>query len=391
MSTFENTIIHNAYNYIAFKTLNEISNKFAFDIIINKNYKNSDTFLNIFNCKNIDDTQYDLTDPTILYFIGLYHKYITQNIESMEKYFLMAINLNYVDAMYSLGLYHNEIYNENCNLNDDIVNEKHDMLAKKYLLMANNLGHVKSMIMLADIHYADFEYKLYRKYLLMAIKHNSTEAMYNLGCHYNHMKKYALMEKYFLMVIEHDNDNDDDDDNDNNSNDSNYCCVNSTNLLANYYHSICEHEISNKYYLMVINSNLNDLLHIINFLNDCLNTFESHVCDQKLFNERLQNLEQIFIRLKTKFTNVEIYILLSNIKNKNNVVINTLNIFNKKDDVQNYIYHHNYNYSIKNNIVDKCYICYNNNIYIKFENCTHGSCIECYGKIKICPFCRENL
>jgi len=90
------------------------------------------------------------------FYVGIYYHHFVKDYDSMKKYCLEAVNLNYPNSMNNLGFYYR------------IIEKNHD-LAEKYWLMAVNL--------------------------------NCRSSMYNLGRHFNLIKNYDLMKKYYLMAI----------------------------------------------------------------------------------------------------------------------------------------------------------------------------------------------
>jgi hypothetical protein len=106
----------------------------------------------------------------------------------MKKYYLMAIDLGYANAMYGLGTYYRN------------TEEDFDIM-KKYYLMAINIGYVNAMYSFG-VYYQNVEkdYDSMKKYYLMAVDLKDTGAMYNLAAYYAE-KDYDLMKKYYLMAI----------------------------------------------------------------------------------------------------------------------------------------------------------------------------------------------
>ncbi len=102
----------------------------------------------------------DYEEEIYYYFCGVKHE-IEENYEEMKKYYLMAIDKGYSNAMNNLGIYyqHNET-----------------------------------------------NYKEMKKYFLMAIEKNNTYAMFNLACYYQYYEtNYEEMKKYYFMAIENGN------------------------------------------------------------------------------------------------------------------------------------------------------------------------------------------
>ena len=124
-----------------------------FDVEYYKDY--IDIILDIFDNDNLN---YDLTDDKILTIIGLYYKCKIKNYDKMEKYYLMAIELNNCRAMHNLGY------------NYQFIEENYDEM---------------------------------KKYYLMAIKLNNELSIKNLCCFYNiEIQHYLLKQINSIIAIE---------------------------------------------------------------------------------------------------------------------------------------------------------------------------------------------
>jgi hypothetical protein len=104
-------------------TIDELTNKFG--IIFNNEYNEKD-ILNIFNCDEMDVINYDLTNNIIVHIIALYFEYILKDNKLLLKYYLLAIELGNIYALYDLGMYYNKM--------NDIINRDNYLL----LSLCNN-------------------------------------------------------------------------------------------------------------------------------------------------------------------------------------------------------------------------------------------------------------
>ena len=130
----------------------------------------------------VDNNIYKPSNVTEMIYLGLYY----QNIKGMKEYYLIFINMGSSDAMYSLGVYYEEI-------------EKDYDQMKKYFLMAIHNGHSLAMYSLG-VYYEEIEkdYDQMKKYCLMAVDKGDSDAMTNLGLYYEEIEKnYDKMKKYY--------------------------------------------------------------------------------------------------------------------------------------------------------------------------------------------------
>lgn len=142
-----------------------------------------------------------------------------KNYDYMIIYYEMAIKKNDVEAMILLAKYYQRrepdkfenlmllaIEEDETNVEalNSIAfyydkNKKKDE-AKKYYLMAIELGHVQSMNMLANLLCDEEDIETMKKYYLMAIEKGDVSAMYNLGCYYQNNNDLPNTKKYFTMA-----------------------------------------------------------------------------------------------------------------------------------------------------------------------------------------------
>ena len=164
-----------------FNSLKEICDKFKY----HKNRIEQYDFLSeyILNLYNYNIIENDSADK--LFWNGNYYKNIKKDYDGMKKYYLMAIDLNNIDAMIVLGFYY------------QYVEKNYDEM-KKYYLMAIDLNNTKAMNDLG-FHYQNIEnnYDEMKKYYLMAIELNNDTSMHNLEFHYkdNLISFYCLLSK----------------------------------------------------------------------------------------------------------------------------------------------------------------------------------------------------
>ena len=124
---------------------------------------------------------------------GMYYRYKIKDFKLAEKYYLMAIEKDFVSSMNNLR----------CMYCDQ---EKYD-LAKKYLLMAIDKNNRRAMNNLGYMYTKLKQYDLAEKYYLLAIERDNTNAMNNLGVLYQQREQYEIAEKYYTMAVEKNNSN----------------------------------------------------------------------------------------------------------------------------------------------------------------------------------------
>jgi TPR repeat protein len=200
-----------------FTTVEEINKKYKININIDEN--NIDDLLNLFNT-GIE--QLNLTEAQICIH-ALYHETVTKNYVLMKKYLMMAIELGNVKSMNKLANYYKIIVKDYVEMT-------------KYYMMAIELGDTYAMNSLAYYHKTvTKDYVLMEKYYMMAIELGDTSAMNNLAYyHKNVTKDYVLMEKYYMMAIE-------------------LGYTNAMNNLAYYHKTVTkDYVLMEKYFMMAI-------------------------------------------------------------------------------------------------------------------------------------------
>jgi TPR repeat protein len=204
------------------------------------------------------------------YLREVYYKMSYSKINEKIIYFYsIAIHRGNIDAMFKLGSYYNIKYDLYKRENSGFYyNVEYNLQYKrcsnednpfwipmiKYYMMAINMGHVKAMIILADIYYKNKNYVNMIKYYKMAISYNNVYAMEKLGCYYNYMYDYSNMIKYYEMAALKGN-------------------IVSMENLGYYYETKNDYTNMIKYYDMVIkNKSMSKLENILNYyikINNC--------------------------------------------------------------------------------------------------------------------------
>lgn len=164
-------------------------------------------------CKLIDgepEEDDDVNNPELINSFAMFHE-IKNNFKLAEKYYLMAINQNYVLSMHNLGKMY--FISKNNGESDSIKY----FFAEKYFMMAIKNNYIRSMYYLAALYQKQKKYDLAEQYYLTAINNDTNTkktgralAMHNhnLAGIYARQKKYDLAEKYYLAAMENQPDED---------------------------------------------------------------------------------------------------------------------------------------------------------------------------------------
>lgn len=108
----------------------------------------------------------------------------------IEKYYLMAVELNNPAAMGDIAVFYEKT-------------KKYD-LAIKYYLMAVEWGEVYAIYNLADLYYILKNYDLMQFYYSKAItEHNDLESMYEMAKYFNSIHNKDECKKYYILAIQH--------------------------------------------------------------------------------------------------------------------------------------------------------------------------------------------
>ena len=370
-------------------------------------YKLYDNQLNNYNKEIIDEINqilngiikesYDV--PLCYNYVGLYYKHQIKELELAEKYYLIAIEKNYISSMNNLG----RMYRDQ---------GKYD-LAKKYLLMAVNKGNKRAINNLAYVYKKSKEYDLAEKYYLMAIeRNNNTSSMNSLGIMYHQRNQYEIAEKYYLMAIERNNlnrisnladiyrwqkkfnlaekyyleaiktNNLNNNPNNNNPNNNNPNNNDIQGHLGILYHHQKKYEMAEKYYLMSIEKNNKCSMHNLALLYKTQQKYK--LCEKYYLMAIMQNIpealksfEEIYDKNILKF-----YRILNNISNKNDLVNNKINELKNHHEI--ICYENSKNILSK---IDQCPICLEYTRVIP-RRCAHFYCDNCFVEITKCSICR---
>ncbi len=157
-----------------------------------------------------------------------------KDYKKAEKYYLMAIENDDVDAMNNLG----NLYTEKL---------KVYIKAEKYYLMAIEKDDVNALNNLGSLYSEKLkDYKKAEKYFLKAIEKNDTDAMNNIAIFYaDELEDYKKAEKYYLMAVKNDDLN----------------AMNNVGIL--YAEKLKDYKKAEKYFLKAIEKNDTDAMNNI--------------------------------------------------------------------------------------------------------------------------------
>jgi TPR repeat protein len=301
-------------------------------------------------CKKACDLARKYEDLSGIFKNNFYHNKI-------HKYYLLAIENNYLLAFYRYGEWLNKrvnatkmckyftlgiemYYNKDYYLLEDEDKEKRKEeeadIEKKITRMLETLGNYYDN----SINPTEETNQNTIKYYLLAIERGSMNAMFNLGHYYYECNDYENMFNYYYMSVALGD-------------------IDTMFELAIYYQKIKDFDNMRKYYVMALEESENPKYNVTVLINDGKKDFD-------LFN------------LKEE---------LDKIENKSTVLIRTLHeigcikeimIFeNKKKLFESFHY------------IIECGICYETKLHIDLK-CGHCCCINCYPKLykNPCPYCR---
>lgn len=110
--------------------------------------------------------------------------------EMVEKYYLMAVELNNPAAMGDIAMFYEKIRNYD--------------LAIKYYLMAVEWDEVYAIYNLADLYYILHEYDSMKFYYSKAItEHNDLESIYAMAKYFNSLHNMEECKLYYIMALQH--------------------------------------------------------------------------------------------------------------------------------------------------------------------------------------------
>ena len=203
---------------------------------------------------------------------------------------------------------------------------------KKYLYLDNYIldlfnGDTNIIIETSDsniyyvngVYYQTIEnYNEMKKYYFMVIEQGYSNAMTDLGFYYQFVEKnYNEMKKYYLMAIEHGNSD-------------------AMNNLGFYYKNIEGNDDEmKKYYLMSIEQGNSMAMNNLGFYYENDEKNDDEMKKYYLMAIEFNNLNSM-CRLEMNVSKVELYKLLINIKNKNELIQNKITELEKDSKIIKY-------------------------------------------------------
>ena len=273
-----------------------------------------------------------------------------------------------------------------------------------------------------------------RKYYTLSIIGECEHAMLNLAEYYKMRKRYREMVNLYTIAVKFKNYKAIDyliyHYSKFNSTDPNiikYCLLGISfenytyaDILGQYYAETKDIVSAEKYYLLGFNNgivdclinllytfiNIKDYSNVYKYCTYGLNTLPNNIDilnisleyfifkkDNECVKETIlklikhekysENCIDIVEDLKKEYTVLEIYLILNDLKNKDEEIETLLSFITDDVNVKNYANKIKYFTKIKN--YAECIVCYKNEIHITFE-CCHHVCYKCFSRMKKCQF-----
>ncbi len=150
----------------------------------------NEDILNIFNGNLLN---IDKQNPLILNTLGLYYFHVKNNGNKAKKYYLKAVDLNCIEAIYNLAMYYE-------------YNKQYGHMKKYYSLLVD-LKYVDAINSFA-YYYANVEkkYEKSKKMFLKAVEYGDSNAMLHLAYYYEDIEEnFDETKKWLLLATEHGN------------------------------------------------------------------------------------------------------------------------------------------------------------------------------------------
>lgn len=238
-------------------------------------------------------------------------------------------------------------------------NYTHDFLESKELhnniILLNYLG--------LYYNYKTRDLNTAKKYYLLAIDKNCDMAMNNLGVLHMEKEQYVLAEMYFMKAVEKNN-------------------ADAMNGLGILYKRIGNEEMAEKYYLMAIEKMTHRMSCNLGLLYHDQKKYD---LAEKIFLmavERNNPDGLLYLKGLCYSTQLKMYHVLVNIKNKNDLINKKINELKSNKKI---IYYENKKVNMTK--IDDCSICFENTKLIP-RKCAHYYCYNCYVELNECAICR---
>ena len=370
-----------------YKSLKDISNKCNLNFTNEEQHLYENEIINIFN-DVITDCYIKNND--LCYYIANYYKYIKNDTELMEEFYLKSINhgditninpshknINFYKSLYELGSYYQNI-------------DKTKMV-KYYEIVVNHNNKYNSDYYNPEIirelskYYKDKEnYYLMKKYLTIGINHNDGYAMNQMARYFHTIEQnYEQAKLYYLMAI-----------------DNKYYTA-AYNLARYYYNIELNTTLMIKYYTLAgINGDYYSLLELVYYYKDKKDyeslTKYAFMILKKNYDDNITEGDEDNFNTDDYYDNETMHILKSIYHNSFEINYNIYKQYGLKY-VETYYKTDrqflNFIHKIENDFkTDSCMICLNKDIKcIVLDRCSHHLCVDCYVimKNKRCPYCRQ--
>lgn len=253
--------------------------------------------------------------------------YKINDFENAKQSLIDGVNKGCIYAMEKLAGYYLKI---------DKTNEEQAM---ELLDKSAKNGNMESLYKLIDIYGERGDEEQMLHYMQYGVSVNDETTICNMATFYEKKRDYEKMKELLHHGIA-------------------IFSTNASSKMANYYEKIEHNRDEMKKYHMILLENL--------------------------------SIEQTahFTALAHKYTPIEYYFMLQNIKNKPEIVKSIINSMHDDKNIRNY--NNKLALSDKFNIItDLCIICHEENKKALPFNCAHICCVDCFVRVNnVCPFCK---
>lgn len=163
-------------------------------------------------------------------------------------------------------------------------------------------------------------------------------------------------------------------------------CAHAMFNLAHYYQETAkDYNKMKKWFLKAIDLKHSDAMNSLGLYYGYFEKNKDLMIHYLLMAIELNNLNA-FDNIKKYRTNVELFLILKHMKNKDDEFMKIYKEIQNETSVRYFIGNKICDELFKNNI-QICSICYENKIHVKLDNCNHYVCNTCYLNVSECHQC----
>jgi TPR repeat protein len=328
-----------------YKTINDFDIKYDVTIIV---HKKSKTFLkkvaNILKGK-IDEKYVENSD--LLPYIGAYYQCAMKNLEKAEEFYKLGMEKGNMTATNNLGMLY-----EKQGKND---------LAMKHYKLAISKGDINGLQNLGDLYEKQGKTELAIKYYKSAIEKGNINALNSLGVVYGNQKNFDAAVELYHMAIKKGN-------------------MSAINNLGIAYENEGKFDLAIEYYKIAIEKGVIPAIGNLGSVYEKQNKLDLAIEYYLLGIQKNNN--RSLIEIKKLMSELKLYYILSQLKDKSIYVTELMASLKNNKDV--HCFNNKQNFNSK---TDTCLICHDLTTVIPL-NCAHFYCCECYTNITQCAICR---